>query len=127
MNLRRATVTTVLAAVLATGGASARPRTFTPPALQGTPQFLISGHGWGHGVGMSQYGAYGYAQRGWTYDKILAHYYPGTELGSATVSKVRVLLANTVSVTISSLAEVKVKDAAGTSTTLGPGSWTLGP
>ena len=54
---------------------------FTPPALKGTPQFVISGHGWGHGVGMSQWGAYGYAQNGFTFDKILAHYYPGTVLG----------------------------------------------
>src|SRR5437867_5715219 len=96
-----------------------------PPA--GGATFAVTGHGWGHGVGMSQYGAYGYAQRGWTYDKILAHYYPGTELGPAPVSKIRVLLASTTSVTISSVAPVKVKDAAGTTATLDPGSWTLGP
>jgi stage II sporulation protein D len=125
--LRRATLLSLLAAVLLAGGASARPRAFTPPALQGTPRFLISGHGWGHGVGMSQYGAYGYAQRGWTYDKILAHYYPGTELGPAPISKIRVLLASTASVTISSIASVKVKDGAGTTATLDPGTWTLGP
>ena len=127
MILRRATVLALLAAVLSSGGASARPRVFTPPALQGTPQFLVSGHGWGHGVGMSQYGAYGYAQNGWTYDKILAHYYPGTELGPAPASKIRVLLADTTSVKISSVAPVKVKDAAGVTATLDPGSWTLGP
>jgi stage II sporulation protein D len=124
---RRATALGLFAAVLLAGGASARPRTFTPPALQGTPQFLVSGHGWGHGVGMSQYGAYGYAQNGWTYDKILAHYYPGTELGPAPASKIRVLLADTSSVKISSVAPVKLKDAAGTTATLDPGSWTLGP
>jgi len=125
--LRRATVITLLAALCLSGGAAARPRAFTPPALQGTPQFLVSGHGWGHGVGMSQYGAYGYAQKGWTYDKILEHYYPGTELGQAGVSKIRVLLASTASVTLSSIAPVKLKDAAGTTATLQPGSWTLGP
>jgi len=127
VSLHRATVLSLLAAVLLAGGASARPGAFTPPALQGTPQFLVSGHGWGHGVGMSQYGAYGYAQKGWTYDKILAHYYPGTELGPAPVSKIRVLLASTVSITISSIAPVKLKDAAGTTATLDPGSWTFGP
>ena len=42
---------------------------------------------------MSQYGAYGYAQHGWDYKRILAHYYPGTMLGDAPVAKVRVLLA----------------------------------
>ena len=35
----------------------------------------------GHGVGMSQYGALGYANEGWTYDQILGHFYPGAELG----------------------------------------------
>ena len=47
------------------------------------PVFVVSGHGWGHGIGMSQYGAYGYAQHGWDYRRILAHYYPGTTLGAA--------------------------------------------
>ncbi|MGD9559835.1 MAG: SpoIID/LytB domain-containing protein [Oscillospiraceae bacterium] len=36
--------------------------------------------GYGHGVGMSQWGAYLYAKNGWNYKKILAHYYPGTTL-----------------------------------------------
>src|SRR5205823_6367234 len=56
--------------------------------------FVITGHGWGHGVGMSQYGAYGYAQHGCGYARILAHYFQGTQLGPAPVSKVRVLLAS---------------------------------
>src|SRR5438874_3663722 len=53
----------------------------TAPAGSG-PLFLFNGHGWGHGVGMSQYGAYGYALHGSTYGQILAHYYPGTTLGT---------------------------------------------
>ncbi len=36
--------------------------------------------GYGHGVGMSQYGALGMAKEGYTYDKILKHYYQGTEI-----------------------------------------------
>ena len=59
----------------------------------GTPIFVISGRGWGHGVGMAQWGAYGFAKQGATYDEILAHYYRGTTLGPAGVSRVRVLLA----------------------------------
>ena len=43
---------------------------------------------------MSQYGAYGYALHGSTFDQILSHYYPGTTLGPAPVSKIRVLLAD---------------------------------
>ena len=54
--------------------------------------FLVTGHGWGHGVGLSQYGAYGYAQKGVGYEKIVLHYFAGTELGAAPVSRVRVLL-----------------------------------
>ncbi|MBV8481055.1 MAG: hypothetical protein JOY72_12225, partial [Actinobacteria bacterium] len=41
---------------------------------------VVTGRGWGHGVGMSQWGAYGYALHGWKYERILAHYYPGTKL-----------------------------------------------
>lgn len=40
----------------------------------------IKGGGFGHGAGMSQYGAYGLALSGYTFDMILSHYYPGTEL-----------------------------------------------
>lgn len=47
---------------------------------QGT--FLFTVTGYGHGVGMSQYGANVYAKQGETYTDILSHYYPGTELVS---------------------------------------------
>ena len=43
-------------------------------------EVIFEGFGRGHGVGMSQYGANSYAQAGWTYDKILKHYYKGTEI-----------------------------------------------
>lgn len=53
----------------------------------------IRGAGFGHGIGMSQYGAYGYAKRGATHQQILSHYYTGTALGQAPAgSVVRVLL-----------------------------------
>ena len=55
----------------------------------------ISGGGYGHGIGMSQYGAYGYALHGWTYQQILAHYYTGTALGTTNPAQVvRVLLGS---------------------------------
>ncbi len=45
------------------------------------PSLTFVGHGWGHGRGMGQYGAYGYAvDRGWGYAQILTHYYGGTAL-----------------------------------------------
>lgn len=40
--------------------------------------FTISGLGWGHGVGLSQFGAMTLAQNGKTYQEILSFYYPGT-------------------------------------------------
>ena len=42
--------------------------------------FFIRGGGYGHGVGLSQYGAYGYALHGRSYQWILRHYYRGTQL-----------------------------------------------
>jgi stage II sporulation protein D len=65
--------------------------------------FTIRGAGWGHGVGMSQYGAMGYARNGWSAAQILGHYYSGTALGTTDPNKkVRVLLAaNTRSARIS--------------------------
>ena len=41
--------------------------------------FTFTGTGWGHGVGMSQYGAKGLAEAGYDYQTILLHYFPGTE------------------------------------------------
>ncbi|MBL8914789.1 MAG: SpoIID/LytB domain-containing protein [Archangium sp.] len=40
----------------------------------------LQGHGFGHGAGMCQWGARVYAEKGWGFEKILQHYYPGTEL-----------------------------------------------
>jgi stage II sporulation protein D len=55
--------------------------------------WVVRGHGFGHGVGMSQYGAYGYALHGKGYRFILAHYYSGTTIGQVTNTRiVRVLL-----------------------------------
>ncbi|HSK15375.1 MAG TPA: SpoIID/LytB domain-containing protein [Gaiellaceae bacterium] len=55
--------------------------------------FVFKGNGWGHGIGLAQYGAKGLADAGKDYDEILQHYYRGTTLGAAGVSRVRVLLA----------------------------------
>ncbi|MEM6792552.1 MAG: SpoIID/LytB domain-containing protein [Acidobacteriota bacterium] len=47
----------------------------------GQPGWFFRGRGWGHGVGMSQAGAYGMAVRGSSYREILEHYYTGVRLG----------------------------------------------
>jgi len=48
--------------------------------------------GFGHGVGLSQYGAYGFAQRGRSHEQILRHYYRGTELTENRPRPTRVLI-----------------------------------
>ena len=55
-------------------------------------QFNLTGRGWGHGVGMSQWGAYGYAKHGWTYRQILSHYYTGIKFATVANRPIRVLL-----------------------------------
>ena len=90
------------------------------------PVFVVTGHGWGHGIGMGQYGAYGYAQHGWDYRRILAHYYPGTVLGDAPVAKVRVLLASgTRTLTVGATGPLRVVDAKGKTRRLAAGSYPL--
>ena len=42
--------------------------------------FVLTGAGWGHGVGLCQIGAAVMADKGYTYEQILAHYFPGSEL-----------------------------------------------
>src|SRR3954447_4035029 len=98
-----------------------------PPADAAT-RFTIRGAGFGHGVGMSQYGAYGYAQHGATYEQILAHYYPGTALGPAPVSTIRVLLAEKKkTLKLSSQSDFTIRDAAGTRLTVPAGTLAVTP
>src|SRR5947209_10724573 len=52
----------------------------------------IRGAGFGHGIGMSQYGAYGYAAHGADWKSIVLHYFQGTHLGNAAGRTIRVLL-----------------------------------
>jgi stage II sporulation protein D len=118
--------TLVLVSVLLLGTGPAAPARDGEPAPTGTATFLVTGHGWGHGVGLSQYGAYGYAQKGVGYAKIVLHYFPGTELGAAPVSRVRVLLASGAkTLTIASAADFRVRDATGGVHEVAAGSTTL--
>jgi stage II sporulation protein D len=48
---------------------------------EGSPaEFAFAGRGWGHGLGLSQWGARRLAEAGYGYQQILAHYYPGSAL-----------------------------------------------
>ncbi len=61
---------------------------FAQPSIAAAQtEFSIVGRGHGHGIGMSQWGAQGYAKdRGWTYKRILSHYYQKTRVATAPVS-----------------------------------------
>ncbi len=55
--------------------------------------WVVHGRGFGHGVGLSAYGAYGFAKHGKSYRFILGHYYSGTTIGTFEKARiVRVLL-----------------------------------
>jgi SpoIID/LytB domain protein len=75
-----------LTSALAALALSAALALFAAPAAAST--LLIEGAGDGHGVGMSQDGALGYAEHGWSDAAILAHYYTGTTLGPAPANSV---------------------------------------
>lgn len=71
------------------GGKLSMPMTEQPPAPQSVSVapptsasggIRIAGKGWGHGVGLSQWGAKALAEQGWSYQQILEHYFPGTRV-----------------------------------------------
>jgi stage II sporulation protein D len=79
--------------VLLTLAALAGLATTTPAPAAAAINWIVHGRGFGHGVGMSAYGAYGYALHGRDYRFILGHYYSGTTLGTLPGPRVvRVLL-----------------------------------
>jgi stage II sporulation protein D len=123
--MRRTLFTASVLVLVASSAASAR---VAQPGPTGTATFLITGHGWGHGVGMSQYGAYGLAQKGWPYSRIVLHYYQGTELGAAPVSRVRVLMGSGMkSLKIGSAGNFRVRDGIGVMHEIAAGTHTLTP
>ena len=66
------------------------------PAATASADYVVDGRGFGHGVGMSQYGAHGYAQReGRDFRWILGHYYLGTSVGRVATARMRVVLRDT--------------------------------
>ncbi|KGM12023.1 SpoIID/LytB domain-containing protein [Cellulomonas bogoriensis] len=69
--------------------ATAAEERYVPPA---SGSWTVDGRGWGHGIGMSQWGAQGAALQGLTATQILAFYYPGTTQGTVTNRVVRVRL-----------------------------------
>src|SRR3954447_8038219 len=82
--MTRTLIAILMLALLAASPAAAKPKA----------TFTIRGAGFGHGVGMSQYGALGYAGHGWDAASILRRYYTRPALGTTDpAAKVRVLLS----------------------------------
>jgi len=120
-----ALIAVVVLAVPATHAAGKSTTQYVAPNGSGA-LFLISGHGYGHGVGMGQWGAQGYALHGDTYHEILDAYYPGTALSQTTVRRIRVLLADRQSrLTVSSDKPITVVDGKGASHNFPAGSTSL--
>ena len=72
-SLRRGRALVVVAAAIAAITAGG-------PVALATDTFRFHGSGYGHGIGMSQWGAYGLASQGWTYREILTHFYRRTQV-----------------------------------------------
>ncbi len=71
-----------LAVALAVAAAMLAPAS---AARAGGGDFTFYGAGWGHAVGMGQYGAYGLANDGWSTNRIVTHFYRGTKVAATTV------------------------------------------
>ncbi len=92
----------------------------------GATAVVISGHGWGHGIGLSQWGAEERAEAGWSHTRILSFYYPGTTLAVAPATRVRVLLAKRPSVQVGSEAPFAIRDATGALVRFPAGRYSVG-
>ena len=100
-------------------GVGALVLTASPPALaedvpvNGPTTFTVTGHGYGHAHGLSQYGAQGAANQGVGWKQILAFYYPGTKLGR-TRGAIKVLItADNKDVTVDAREGLRLRPLAG--------------
>jgi stage II sporulation protein D len=80
--------------------------TATPNPVTLPATITFYGRGYGHGVGLSQYGAKGRALDGQSAETILAHYYKGTSIGTMSNSTVRVLVLHSFAATSSNPVQV---------------------
>jgi SpoIID/LytB domain protein len=105
--MKRAIIVGLLVATLPSGLAVARD--VDPPQAEATT--TINGRGFGHGRGMSQYGAQGAAIAGKSVQQILDFYYPGTAVGRSTGNiRVRVTADTTDGVRVVAVNNLKVRD-----------------
>lgn len=91
----RSTSARLLAVLSLTGSAVALlPTAGSATALGPAGTYSFTGAGFGHGLGMSQYGAKAFADAGWDPGRILAHYYQGTQVSDVATRPLRVHLAD---------------------------------
>ncbi|MDQ4065466.1 MAG: hypothetical protein M3161_05410, partial [Actinomycetota bacterium] len=105
--------------------------TVLPTSAHAARTVTITGGGWGHGIGMSQYGAYGRARNGASAAKILKHYYTGVQLDSRKMPSIRVgLLQGRESIALTASGKIVWK-VAGNNSVLAQGgaraSWRVEP
>lgn len=125
MRTTRVIVLTLLMALLVPGQV-AHAAEVAVPGSGGV--FAIEGHGWGHGRGMSQYGAQGAAQLGKTADEITSFYYPNTAKTALPNAYLRILVQEDegTDLTVFPATGLKMQDvASGASAVLrsGPSRW----
>ncbi len=112
---------------LAALAALAAPALLTAPVASGggdagtATGLVIRGRGFGHGVGLSQWGAEERARAGQSYRQILSFYYPGSRLASVAGASVRVLLAEERRLQVGSSSAFEVRDGRGRVLRLPPG------
>jgi peptidoglycan hydrolase-like amidase len=96
----RAATSALLATLLLAGGVVSAHEALTAGPAAADTTFTFDGGGWGHAVGMSQWGAKGRADAGQSAATIIGAYYTGTQLTAVAQPGVRVHLADTASTTI---------------------------
>lgn len=116
---RLAVVAASSALLVTTAIATAPPASADPVITPRSGAVTVSGAGYGHGWGMSQYGAYGAARWGLNWQGILAFYYPGTTLSTLTARSIRVW------VTADNDGDLRFRPAAGAKISSGAKSYTL--
>jgi SpoIID/LytB domain protein len=109
--LRKKVLSVGLAPVLVVGGVTAvvaTATTVTKITLTAGADVNLTGKGNGHGRGMGQWGAFGYAKKGWPAEKILSHFYGGTTAGKTDKPVVLVRLTKQGAVNVRADAGMRV-------------------
>ena len=122
---RLAVVAAGFGALVATTAVTLAPASADTAVTPKNGAFLVKGSGFGHGHGMSQYGAYGAARKGKSWQQILTFYYPGTTLKTmpkGTTIKVWITADNDNSLRVRPAKGLKVSDTSGHSYTAPTGS-----